>query len=355
MLRVLPLIAVAVPTLVVMITVVGTDRLVAVLTTSDARLLLGAVALQILSLLCFANLYRTTYRAVRGDRAADAGANAGTVALAAFGLTQALPGGGVAGGALAMRRLQQLGSSALQAANSVVHIGLLSLTGLCLVVTVTIGTAAITTGRHTGLAGTGLLLCGLLVGGFLLAQRTGADERLQRVLLTQVTALLARLPRGPGSPLEPVPDHAGTTAPLLPLGVLLRPLTWSLGKWALDLTVLTLVIRAVGGTASLAAIAVAYAAANLLNSIPVTPGGLGLVEGGLSASLIAAGLDLGTAAAATLAYRAVSYWLPLAASVPAALHHLAAARVPTRSIARPVEPLHRGTSDPALLLPEAVA
>lgn len=171
MLRVLPLIAVAVATLVVMITVVGTDRLAAALTTSDARLLLGAVALQILFLLCVANLYRTTYRAVRGDRAADAGADAGTVALAAFGLTRALPGGGVAGGALAMRRFQQLGSSALQAAN----------------------------------------------GGFLLAQRTGADERRRRYGLTGrdrrglPRGVLLAAPGGVG-PGRPAPPGCGPGA-----------------------------------------------------------------------------------------------------------------------------------------------
>jgi uncharacterized protein (TIRG00374 family) len=97
-------------------------------------------------------------------------------------------------------------------------------------------------------------------------------------------------------------------------------------QWALDLTVLVLAVRAVGASTPLAAIAIAYAAVNLLNSIPLTPGGVGLVEGGIAASLAASGLDLGSASAAALAYRLVAYWGPLAASIPVAAVQVAAAR-----------------------------
>ena len=322
----LPLAIVAVATLAGMIAIVGTEQLGSVLSGSDAQLLTGAVVLQALALLCFTNLYRSTHDVVTGTDAPPTRSGAGSVGLAAFGLTQALPGGGVAGGALALRRFQQLGSCTVTAASTVIHIGLLSMGGLCLVVTVAIASTAVTTGQHTGTALAGLLACGALLGAFTLARRTGLYERAQRLVLGQVERLAARrTDAGRERLLHMAPT---TSAQLLRGQALLGPLGWSVSKWALDLAVLTLVVRAVGGTASLAAIAGAYAAVNLLNSVPLTPGGLGVVEGGLSASLLAAGLDLGTAAAATLAYRAVSYWLPLAASVPAALHHLAAARGP---------------------------
>ena len=369
--RYLPLVAAALTTLAALIATAGSDRLAAAFGAADGALLAGAVGLQALSLLCFANLYRATHAVVGGAGGAAADRGAGTVGLAAFGLTQALPGGGVAGGALAMRRFQQFGSRPLTAASSVVHIGLVSLTGLCLVVTATIGSAAVTTGQHAAVAGVGLLLCATLLGGFVLARRTGVYERLQHLLLGRVAALLAQREADPGDRFALTGSRAEAAAPLVGVRALARPLTWSVGKWALDLTVLALVVRAVGGTVPLAAIAVAYAALNLVNSIPLTPGGLGLVEGGLSASLLAAGMDLGTAAAATLAYRAVSYWLPLAACVPAALHHLGAARGPGRGdapVPGPVTGRHTpdhaarsplsaalpGTSDPAEGLAGAV-
>ena len=45
--------------------------------------------------------------------------------------------------------------------------------------------------------------------------------------------------------------------------------------------------------------------------IPITPGGIGFVELGLVGFLGLAGVEAGPAILATLAYRLVSYWLPL--------------------------------------------
>jgi uncharacterized protein (TIRG00374 family) len=45
--------------------------------------------------------------------------------------------------------------------------------------------------------------------------------------------------------------------------------------------------------------------------IPITPGGLGFVEAGLTGTLVLAGVDAAAAATATLAYRLASFWLPL--------------------------------------------
>ena len=66
---------------------------------------------------------------------------------------------------------------------------------------------------------------------------------------------------------------------------------------------------------------IAFCAAQVLTQIPVTPGGLGFVEAGLTAMLALAGVDAGSAVLATFAYRLVSYWLPLPIGVAAwALH-----------------------------------
>lgn len=47
--------------------------------------------------------------------------------------------------------------------------------------------------------------------------------------------------------------------------------------------------------------------------IPVTPGGIGLVEASLSGLLVLAQVDPSRAVLATLGYRLASYWLPLCA------------------------------------------
>jgi uncharacterized protein (TIRG00374 family) len=61
----------------------------------------------------------------------------------------------------------------------------------------------------------------------------------------------------------------------------------------------------------------AFAAAGILALVPITPGGLGIVEASLSGLLVLAGVPGGAAFVATLAYRLASYWLPLLAGLVA--------------------------------------
>jgi uncharacterized protein (TIRG00374 family) len=68
-------------------------------------------------------------------------------------------------------------------------------------------------------------------------------------------------------------------------------------------------------------------AAQVLAQIPVTPGGLGFVEAGLSATLTLAGIPAGEAVLATFGYRLMSYWLQL----PLGLVGLALARAGSRA------------------------
>jgi len=86
----------------------------------------------------------------------------------------------------------------------------------------------------------------------------------------------------------------------------------STGRLAFDFGTLLATIRATGAKPNPSLVLVAYAVAGLLALFPFTPGGLGLVEAGLSALLILAGIPSGDAVVATLAYRIISYWLPIA-------------------------------------------
>ena len=65
----------------------------------------------------------------------------------------------------------------------------------------------------------------------------------------------------------------------------------------------------------------AFCAAQLLAQIPVTPGGLGFVEAGLTATLALAGVGAGDAVLATFAYRLFTYWLPLPLGLLGAVLH----------------------------------
>jgi hypothetical protein len=85
----------------------------------------------------------------------------------------------------------------------------------------------------------------------------------------------------------------------------------SSGRLLLDYGCLLATIRATGARPNPSLVLLAYAVAKLLALVPITPGGLGLVEAGLSGLLILAGVPGGDAVVATLAYRIISYWLPI--------------------------------------------
>lgn len=85
----------------------------------------------------------------------------------------------------------------------------------------------------------------------------------------------------------------------------------SVGRWMLDYAVLLTAVAAVGAKPSPSLVLIAYVGAQVLAQIPVTPGGLGFVEAGLTGLLALAGVNAADAALATLAYRLFSYWLPL--------------------------------------------
>jgi glycosyltransferase 2 family protein len=70
-------------------------------------------------------------------------------------------------------------------------------------------------------------------------------------------------------------------------------------------------VRALGGSAPIASIAVVYLTGSAIGSVFPTPGGLGAVEGALSAGLIAAGLHGATAVSSVLLFRLVTFWLPV--------------------------------------------
>lgn len=85
------------------------------------------------------------------------------------------------------------------------------------------------------------------------------------------------------------------------------------GRLFLDYLCLLAALRATGSHPRPSLVLLAYAVAGIIALVPITPGGLGIVEAGLSGMLILAGVSASDAFLATLAYRLASYWLPLLA------------------------------------------
>ena len=92
-----------------------------------------------------------------------------------------------------------------------------------------------------------------------------------------------------------------------------QALLLSAGRLFFDYLCLLAALRATGSRPRPALILVVYAIAGIIGMIPITPGGLGVVEASLTGLLVLANVNSGAAALSTLTYRLASYWAPLAA------------------------------------------
>jgi uncharacterized membrane protein YbhN (UPF0104 family) len=80
--------------------------------------------------------------------------------------------------------------------------------------------------------------------------------------------------------------------------------------WGFDIAVLWASFRAFGHSPPAAPLIMGYYVGTLGNVLPL-PGGIGGVEGGMIGSFIGFGVSGSLAVVAVLAYRTISYWLPL--------------------------------------------
>jgi uncharacterized membrane protein YbhN (UPF0104 family) len=88
----------------------------------------------------------------------------------------------------------------------------------------------------------------------------------------------------------------------------LRLLGLGVANWVLDGAVLVVSMLAIGVNVPWPDILVIYALTQVTASLPITPGGLGLVEGSLAALLVAYGVGAEPAVATVIVYRLISFW-----------------------------------------------
>jgi hypothetical protein len=92
--------------------------------------------------------------------------------------------------------------------------------------------------------------------------------------------------------------------------VLRRVLLWSTLNWILDAASLWVFIRAFGETLEVDAVIVAFGLANVFAVIPITPGGLGIVEGIYIPTLVGFNLRRSVAVVGVATYRIAQYFFP---------------------------------------------
>jgi uncharacterized protein (TIRG00374 family) len=153
----------------------------------------------------------------------------------------------------------------------------------------------------------GLLgVVGVLAGASVLLRRRGALAQAGRrvsqlVASTAQRTGLERSQVGPGL-AEPIKTISFGAAPIILATALL------LACWVGDAGCLALSYLAVGGTPPWEGLLLIYAAAQLAATLPITPGGLGVLEGSLTLGLVAFGGAQSTTLSAVLLYRLISFW-----------------------------------------------
>jgi putative heme transporter len=90
-----------------------------------------------------------------------------------------------------------------------------------------------------------------------------------------------------------------------------RAACFAAGYWLFDFAVLAAIALAATRGSPLAGLALAYVVGRVAAAVPITPGGVGVVETTMTAALVTQGMTAGPAAAVVLAWRLISRWLPI--------------------------------------------
>lgn len=240
--------------------------------------------------------------------------------LAGNALSRALPGGAATGGTLEYQMLTSAGFDGPNTTTALTATGLLT-TSMLFALPILAAPSLLTGLAINGRLAQGTILAAV-IGVFLFAG--GATLLFSDRIITGIGTALDWLTRR----IHLTPNGKKPMAHrLLESRDFVRDAladSWRLavpaafGNEAFDFLGLYASLLAVGVHLHPALIVFAFVVASTLAMIPLTPGGLGFVESGLTGVLTVAGVPLEQAVLATLLYRIFSYWLPLPTGLIAA-------------------------------------
>ncbi len=244
--------------------------------------------------------------------------------MSTLALSHVSPGGTAPGAALGYRLLTQSGVSGsdtgfalgTQGIGSAVVLNVIF--WLALVAFVLIHGFHVPTSHHGGQSqsGTILVVVAAAIGVVLLGAFGGLFYLLtrgQERAATVVRRISGRLrfldPDKTAATVQRLAERFAVLLDDRPL--LIRAVTWATINWLLDAASLWVFVAAFSHFISPIDLLVAYGLANILAAIPITPGGLGVVEFVLVSMITGFGPTPGQALSGVLAYRAINFWLPI--------------------------------------------
>jgi hypothetical protein len=295
----------------------GLTRDAAGLRHARPAFLAAAIVAQAVSLGCYAQLYRqvlaTLGARIRFRLAAD-------VIMATFFVSHLTPFGSATGTLVNASTLETEG---IAAATTGEAIALTSLTStIALIVLFGTGFAA-TAGRHV--SHQYLVIAGVALFGVATVLAAVLAVGAHPAIAGRAGRWVATVARHVRPSIDP--DKAAQTSTRL-ASLARTALTgrafavsfgFASGNLLFDLLSLDLVFLALRYQPGFGPLTVAYAAANIASAIPLTPGGLGVVEVTLVAVTVGFGAPRATAVLAVLGYRIVEFWLPL---IPGAIAYI---------------------------------
>jgi len=284
----------------------GAREALSVLGDVDWWLLIAGVALEAASLAAYSQVLRIL---LSGENPPSLGTTL-RIQLATRAMSHVVPGGAAAGTGLGYDLLTRVGISGGRAGFALGAQGL----GSAVVVNVILSLALVASIPARGFhplyataALVGVLLLAVLGGT--VAALTRGEERSSRWF----GALARRLPLVREDTVRRV--LTDVAARLRELGGDRRALVltagWAGAAWLLDAASLWVFLAAFGHVAAPDALLVTYGIANVLAALPLTPGGLGIVEGVSVPLLVGFGAPAGQALLGVVAWRLVNFWLPI--------------------------------------------
>jgi uncharacterized protein (TIRG00374 family) len=241
--------------------------------------------------------------------------------MSTLALSHVSPGGTAPGAALGYRLLTQSGVSGPDTAFALGTQGIGSAVVLNVIFWLALVGFVLIHGFHAptshgGESGTILVVVAAAIGAVLLGAFGGLFYLLtrgQERAATVVRRLSGRVrfldPDKTAATVQRLAERFAVLLEDRPL--LIRAVTWATINWLLDAASLWVFVAAFSHFISPIDLLVAYGLANILAAIPITPGGLGVVEFVLVSMITGFGPTAGQALSGVLAYRAINFWLPI--------------------------------------------
>jgi uncharacterized protein (TIRG00374 family) len=285
--------------------VVGASKHLDLLTRLKVGWLIAGIAFEMASFLCYALLTRTLlprggpglWRLVR-------------IVFSTTAISHVIPGGNVGGVGLGYQLLTASGVEgtdagfALAAESVGCAIVLNAMLWIALIVSIPLA------GLHPVYVAAALIgLLALFAAAALVYTFTRGEERSVRL----VRALGRHIPRVGADRLEQLVREMGDSLVHLwkDRSTFRMSLLWSAVYWILDAASLWSFLASLGRFVDPFELFAAYGIANVLAVIPITPGGLGIIEASVGGLLVSFGVTASVATYAVLGWRLFNYWLPI--------------------------------------------